>query len=81
MAETDWQEGKQIKDGRPAVDYVGAHIQVYLDHYGWVCKIRWGTTWGHLAFGKGSDASEAIEMAVAQASVNGCPPQWLPSDW
>ena len=81
MADTDWQEGKQLKDGRPDVDYVGAHIQVYLDHQGWVCQIRWGTTWGHLAFGKGSDTSEAIGMAVEQASANGCPAQWLPTEF
>lgn len=78
MAETDWQEGKQIKDGRPDVDYVGAHIEVYLDHEGWVCKIRWGNTWGHLAFGKSATAVQAMAEAVEQASVNGCPMEWLP---
>lgn len=83
MAETDWQEGKQIKDGRPDVDYVGAHIQMHLGHDDrWICKIRWGDTFAHLAFGKGSDcyggAAEAIQAATEQALRNGCPIQWLP---
>ena len=81
MAETDWQEGKQITDGRPDVDYVGAHIQMHLDHEGWVCKIRWGNTWGHLAFGKSSDFGVATHRAVEQAGLNGCPLEWLPRDW
>ena len=79
MAETDWQEGRGLKNGRPDPDYAGAHIEVFLDYANlWVCKIRWGTTWGHLAFGKSATAVMAMGEAVEQASLNGCPDEWLP---
>lgn len=79
MAETDWHDDTgHTKNGRPDPDHVGHYISLWVTDVGWMCKIRWGTTFGHITFATGETAVEALEVAAEQAARNGCPLSWLP---
>ena len=75
---SDWQEGKELKNGRPDPDYVGRYIALWVTDQNWVCRIQWGSTWGHLVFANAESAVEALESAAAKAAFDGCPLNWLP---
>ena len=73
---TDWIEGKGIRENYPDPNWAD-FIKIWPSPTGWTVKIIWGTTWGHLAYGKNIDLNEAIKEATEQALADGCPTNWL----
>ena len=44
----------------------------------WRIHINWGTTWGHLVCGSGTNFEEVLLDTVQNAYREGCPIEWLP---
>ena len=93
---TDWTEGHGLTEaGFPDPEW-RTFCEVYQregpnpdwdpsdkDHhneYHWICKIVYGTTWGHLHFGKGNTVHQAMREAFTSAVKAGMPIRWAPDD-
>ena len=86
MAEHTWTEGSGLTNGLPEFDWpMRKLITVYPymnsefdSHPSWKVQICWGDTWGHIAFGRSEEFTEAMRKACENAVEEGCPPEWLP---
>jgi len=93
MSETDWTEGKGLKDGFHDMDWNGkstlgvTRIQrkeyddesdKYIKRVLFQVKIQWGSLWGTMVFGTDEDFKTAFNEAIEKAINDGCPAHWLP---
>ena len=78
--DSDYEEGKQLKNGEINVDYCGHGIfrNIYHNDNGWTVMIQWGTTFERFVVATETEFLDALDSAILKALNEGCPVRWLP---